>query len=75
MAGTVACPKCGRPLAPSGELSAGDASAAVYQCEECTMTGDLLGESIEVALTFVLDAAGRPIDSATGDRLHFPPVS
>lgn len=66
------CPKCGRLLVPSGELTIGDAVLPVYQCDECLLTRDVMGRPFELALTFTLDANGRPADPATGEPFSFP---
>jgi len=66
-ANTVPCPKCGRPLAPAGELTVGDRIFPSYQCDECLMQVEMFGTRQEVALTFCVDAQGRPFDPATPD--------
>lgn len=38
-----------------------------FQCDECLMTFELGGERMEIALTFALDAAGKPFDPADPD--------
>ena len=64
----VNCPKCGRSLAPSGEVeSHGAESGDVYQCLECVRVVDMGGEGFEIALTFMLDERGRPFDPADPD--------
>jgi hypothetical protein len=63
----VPCPKCNRLLKPSGQLSAGEGSAPVYQCDECLVTQDFLGEPTEMALTFCVDENGRLFDPADPD--------
>jgi hypothetical protein len=54
----VPCPKCGRPLHPAGELTAAGVTRPVYQCDECTQTGSLFGETLEEALTFAVNPDG-----------------
>jgi ribosomal protein L37AE/L43A len=61
---THACPKCGRTLQQSGELSVEAVSVPTFQCDECLMTIDFSGETMEVALTFAVDAAGNAFDPA-----------
>jgi hypothetical protein len=71
---TVPCPKCGRQLAPDGELTILDHSFPVYTCEECVVRGDFLGEplDLDLNLTFCINAEGRPFDPATGEEFNFP---
>jgi hypothetical protein len=68
---TFPCPKCGRILAQSGEMMVEADGAAikvpVFQCDECLMTVDFLGEKEEVALTFAVGADGKPFDPASED--------
>lgn len=42
----------------------GDVTVPTFQCDECLMTIDLLGEQTEVALTFAVDGQGRAFDPA-----------
>lgn len=77
MAETYPCPKCGRTLRPSGEAvledgAASPVSVSVYQCDECLMTVEFLGETTQVALTFAVKPDGQPFDPAAPDgRLRF----
>ena len=61
------CPKCGRNLLPSGEFTLGAVTAPTYQCDECLRVVEFLGERMEVALTFCVDADGRAFDPADPD--------
>ncbi len=71
---THPCPKCGRPLEPSGETTTSDDSGrilerfTVYQCDECLVHEELFGERTEMALTFVLGRDGMPRDPADPDK-------
>ena len=60
------CPKCGRTLQPSGELTVGGRTLDVYQCDECLTRDDFAGEAFESALTFARDRG----DSDTVRLLH-----
>ena len=60
----VPCPKCHRLLQPAGVITFQGAEFPTYQCDECLKTVKLYGESIEVALTFAVDAQGNPFDPA-----------
>ena len=69
---TVPCPKCGRPLAPAGEVTVrippcGEQTFPTYQCDECLRTVQMFGEPVEIALTFCVDEQGRPFDPAEPD--------
>lgn len=71
---TTPCPKCNRLLRASGEVTVedadgGEATLAVYQCDECLMRVELFGEVEEAALTFALDRQGRPVDPAEPERV------
>jgi endogenous inhibitor of DNA gyrase (YacG/DUF329 family) len=69
---THPCPKCGRTLVQSGELESEGRIYPTFQCEECVVTVDFLGETTEIALTFALDKEGQPFDPADPDgRLRF----
>ena len=60
-------------LRQSGEATIDDGQVVpVYQCDECLMTVDFLGEPTEIALTFAVDGNGRKFDPAEPDgELHF----
>lgn len=69
----VKCPKCGRYLDASGEMSIdGKRPRPVYQCDECLVTREALGMKAEVALTFCVDTAGRAFDPANPDEPLLP---
>ena len=61
------CPRCSRPIVASGSLVVAGESASVYQCDECLVTTEMFGESVEVAYTFAVDARGRVFDPAAED--------
>jgi hypothetical protein len=62
------CPRCGRPLARSGEVTdPARGPCSVFQCDECLAVVPMYGEDVEVALTFAVDGDGRAFDPATGD--------
>jgi DNA-directed RNA polymerase subunit RPC12/RpoP len=63
----VACPKCGRRLPADGELSLFGLVLPVYQCSECVSRNTVLGETMEVALTFVIGPDGKPYDPTQPD--------
>ncbi len=68
----VPCPKCKRTLVQSGELEFEGIIVPTFQCDECLMTVDFAGESMEVALTFALDKDGNPVDPADPEnKLRF----
>jgi hypothetical protein len=64
MLDTFLCPKCGRTLRRSGEVSVEGADFPVFQCDECTVEVQMYGEPFEAALTFAVDAQGKPFDPA-----------
>jgi hypothetical protein len=59
------CPKCGRKLQRSGEVEVEDATFPVFQCDECIVQVEMYGEPFESALTFAVDAEGKPFDPAS----------
>jgi hypothetical protein len=67
MLDTFPCPKCNRTLTRSGEVAVGNVTCPVFQCDECLVTAKMFGEPFEVALTFAVDAEGKPFDPATED--------
>jgi hypothetical protein len=71
MIDTFPCPKCNRTLARSGEVVVEGATFPVFQCDECLATVQMFGEPFEVALTFAVDAEGKPFDPAAADG-HLP---
>jgi len=64
MIDTFPCPKCGRTLRRSGEVSVEGAVFPVFQCDECIAPVEIYGEPFETALTFAVDAQGKPFDPA-----------
>lgn len=73
---SVACPKCRRPLEPTGNLNANGRTLAVYQCDVCTVPWQFDGAEFPTALTFAVDADGRYLDAETFDVLPpFPAPS
>ena len=59
------CPKCTRKLARSGEVEVEGATFPVFQCDECIVQVMMEGEPFDAALTFAVDAAGKPFDPAS----------
>ena len=56
------CPKCGRSLEPTGEVSLnGGPALPVYQCDDCVTIAEAGGMKAEVALTFIVKD-GRAFD-------------
>ena len=68
MSPTVNCPKCRRPLRPDCHLLIDGVAVPVYVCPECLTRGSFLGQPVDMPLTFVLNAAGRPVDPADPDQ-------
>jgi hypothetical protein len=66
---SVPCPKCRRPLEPSGELDADGQTMTVYQCDHCTVPWRFGRAEFPTALTFALDADGNYLDAETLDPL------
>ena len=63
MASTFPCPKCFRPLEPSGEVALPDGSVCpVYQCPNCTAIVDVGGEACRVPYTFAVFPDGTVSD-------------
>lgn len=56
------CPKCSRQLPVSGSLTIGEQDVAIFQCDECLQTVDMLGEPLEVAFTFAVREDGSWFD-------------
>lgn len=68
MADPFPCPKCGRFLEQSGELTLPSGkSHPVYQCDDCTTIAEALGIKAEVALTFYVDENGRAQNPSGAD--------
>jgi hypothetical protein len=49
-------------LPPSGELSVDGQVYPVYQCDECLVSRDVFGETMELPYTFYLNKDGSPVD-------------
>jgi hypothetical protein len=49
-------------LPPSGELSVDGEAFPVYQCDECLVSRDVFGETMELPYTFYLNKDGSPVD-------------
>lgn len=62
MQNSFPCPKCGAPLAPSGEVAVGAATFPVYQCDNDACAVAWLG--VKTAYTFAVGPDGRPFDPA-----------
>jgi hypothetical protein len=56
---TYACPKCGRPLEPTGLVTVDGVDQPVYQCDECTELTDVFGEKMKLPFTFTVNARGQ----------------
>src|SRR5262245_60895338 len=65
------CPKCGRTLEQSGEVVVHNVTLPIFQCDECIVVTDFMGEPFELALTFAVGQDGKPFDPAspTGELL------
>lgn len=67
---THPCPRCGRPLSPTGELSADGITCPVYQCDQCTQVVEVEGVPFTEAITFIIGPDGvpfNPADEAEGE--------
>jgi hypothetical protein len=55
------CPKCNKPVEPSGELVMGDVVLEVFQCDEeqCLVSFELGGKSFPAAFTFAVSEEGE----------------
>ena len=71
MLDTFPWPRCNRKLIRSGEITIEDADFPVFQCDECIVHVKMFDEPIEAALTFAVDAEGKPFDPASDDG-HLP---
>ena len=49
-------------LEQTGEVTVTGNAFPVFQCDDCLVMTDFLGESMELPYTFALDAAGTPFD-------------
>jgi hypothetical protein len=67
MINSFPCPKCGRTLQRSGEVTIEGADFPVFQCDECITPWTVEGEVFDSAFTFAVDAAGKPFDIAADD--------
>jgi hypothetical protein len=67
MIDTFPCPKCNRVLNRSGEVEIEGTDFPVFQCDECIVQTQMFGEPFETALTFAVDAEGKPFDPASDD--------
>jgi hypothetical protein len=56
------CPKCGKELRSVGTVKCDGESMPVFQCPVCVVRQDVFGEPFDVALTFAVNAAGKPVD-------------
>jgi hypothetical protein len=64
MIDTFPCPKCGRTLTRSGEVEVEGTAFPVFQCDECITPWKVEGEVFDTALTFAVDADGKPFDAS-----------
>jgi hypothetical protein len=56
------CPRCNRPLEPTGIGAAFGEEFVAYQCDNCIVSAELFGERYELPYTFAVDARGRIFD-------------
>lgn len=63
------CPKCQAELEPIGQLDYDGQSLPVFQCEVCTVSWDVEGESFPAALTFAVTPNGDLIDPGSCEPL------
>jgi hypothetical protein len=68
----ISCPKCRRPLPPSGELDVDGQKLTVYQCDDCTVPWMVEGVEFPAALTFAVDADGNYLDANTLEPIILP---
>jgi hypothetical protein len=60
------CPRCGVPTTSAGVIAVGDQRVAVFQCDRCIVSTEILGCPCEASLTFYIDpASGRAVDATT----------
>lgn len=66
---SVQCPKCGRSCETVGVVESDEPALAgeVYECPECVRHVEMGGETVELALVFMLDDRGRPFHPADPD--------
>jgi hypothetical protein len=64
---TTDCPKCGRSLAPLGEVTFHNQPMPLYGCPECITRRRVKGKVVELPLTFLLTPHGHPIDPANAN--------
>lgn len=62
---TFPCPSCGATLEQAGVVTVSGAEFPVFQCDTCTRQADILGELVEVALTFAVGSDGKAFDPST----------
>jgi hypothetical protein len=60
----VNCPKCGRLLPASRDVTCGGRSFPFYTCPECVTRTTFMGAPAELSLTFLVGPDGRPTDPA-----------
>jgi hypothetical protein len=48
-------------------LTVGDRTFPTYQCDECVVSREVLGLTMDVALTFCVNEHGQPFDPAGPD--------
>lgn len=61
------CPKCNRNLIAAGVMTVDGERLPTFSCDECLMSVDFGGEAMELPLTFVVGADGKPFDPASPD--------
>jgi hypothetical protein len=63
------CPRCGTQLPAAGSVECDGVEMPVFQCDRCVVEQEFLGERMQMALTFVVTAAGQAVDPADGRLL------
>jgi hypothetical protein len=63
------CPRCSMELQASGSVEADGETMPVFQCERCVVRKPVFGELFDVALTFAVNAAGKPVDPVDDEML------
>jgi transcription elongation factor Elf1 len=67
MVDVFTCPRCGRSLNKSGEVTIEGETLPVFQCDQCIVSVSMFGTQVEAALTFAVDKNGRAFDPASED--------
>ena len=64
---SVNCPKCGRLVAPQGEVTVRGAVLPLYCCPECLTRRTFMGDFMETGLVFLVGPDGKPFDPVNPD--------